>query len=381
MHVRISNVLIAELFISLSLLGCSGGSSTQLPPPPPSPASLSDGTIGAAYTQTVQTTGGVLPFHWSVSSGALPLGLMLVSSSSSSVTISGTPSIAQPNVAFTIQVTDSSGQSAKQSQAVNIKSTVSQIQYGGLQGVLVPCGAPKCSASNVLEFRGIPYAAPPVGGLRWKPTQPPIGWTGTTRDATVLGNRCIQVNGAGKVVGSEDCLYLNVFVSSQTPHSQPQPVMVYLHGGANRIGTGLPGPGLDFNDPPPLATQGVIVVTLEYRLGILGFFTHPLLDNEENGSSGNYGLKDQIAALAWVHQNIASFGGAPSHGLRNVVGLVRRGGITGISSHAGAVKPVRPVASLLLRRRHGKCRRGQRATLVAARQGSPGRTTRCRARL
>jgi para-nitrobenzyl esterase len=313
MHVRISNVLIASLFISLSLLGCGGGSPI-LPPPPVlsiSTASLSDGTIGAAYTQTIQATGGVLHFTWSVSAGTLPHGVMLVSSSSNSVTISGTPNMAQTNVAFTIQVNDSSSQFAKQPYTVTIKSTVAQTQFGALQGVLVPCGTRECSASNVLEFRSIPYAAPPVGDLRWKPPQPPIGWTGTTRDATVLGTRCIQVNGAGKVVGSEDCLYLNVLISSQTPHSQPQPVMVFLHGGANRIGTGLPG--FDFSDPPPLATQGVIVVTLEFRIGILGFLTHQLLTAEGGGSSGNYGLRDQIAALAWVHQNIASFGGDPSH--------------------------------------------------------------------
>jgi para-nitrobenzyl esterase len=121
----------------------------------------------------------------------------------------------------------------------------------------------------------------------------------------------MSVNGSGLVKGQEDCLYLNVFISSQTPHGQPQPVMVYIHGGANRKGTS--NPGFDFSDPPELATQGVILVTVEYRLGILGFFTNPGLDLENGGSSGNYGLRDQIAALAWVHQNIASFGGDPAH--------------------------------------------------------------------
>lgn len=344
MDIRISNVWFVGLLISLSLLGCGCGS-IQVAPPLITSTSLSDGTMGATYTQTVQATGGALPFNWGVSSGALPPGVMLGPSTSSSVTISGTPSMAQTNVAFTIQVSDSSGQSAKQSYTVSIKSTVTQIQYGGLQGVLMPCGTAECSASNVLEFRGIPYAAPPVGDLRWKPPQPPIAWTGTTRDATVLGNRCIQVNGAGKLVGNEDCLYLNIFISSQTPHSQPQPVMVFLHGGADRIGTGLPGPGpgLDFSGPPPLATQGVILVTLEYRIGVLGFFTHPLLDNEGNGSSGNYGLRDQIAALAWVQQNIASFGGDPSHvmvfgtssGSSNVEALLASPLTQGASSQCG----------------------------------------------
>jgi hypothetical protein len=156
-----------------------------------SPASLSDGTIGAAYTQTIQVTGDVPPFTWSVPSGALPLGLSLAPGLGSWVSISGTPSMAQTNVAFTIQVSDSTGQSAKHAYEVSIKSTVAQTQPGAVQGLLVPCAAPKCSASNVLEFRGIPYAAPPVADLRWKPPQPPATWTGTTRDATVLGNRCI----------------------------------------------------------------------------------------------------------------------------------------------------------------------------------------------
>jgi para-nitrobenzyl esterase len=278
-----------------------------------STVSLSDGTVGAAYSQTIQATGGVAPFKWGVFSlkGGLPAGLTLVPSSSNSVTISGTPTTVQ-NMAFFIQVADASGQSANQSHTVTIKSTVAQTPLGALQGKIVPCGTAECSARNVLEFLGIPYAAPPVANLRWKPPQPATPWTGTTRDAIVPGSRCIQVNGGGKVVGSEDCLYLNIFISSQTPHSQQLPVMVYIHGGANRTGTGLPG--VDFSDPPPLATQGVILVTLDFRVGILGFFTHPLLALESSsGSSGNYGLRDQIAALAWVHQNIVSFGGDPAH--------------------------------------------------------------------
>jgi para-nitrobenzyl esterase len=309
MHVRISNVAIAGLFITLSLSGCGGGSSTTTVLSISSASSsLSDGTIGAAYAQTIQATGGVLLFKWSVSSGSLPPGLMIVPSPSTTlVTISGVPSTAQTNVAFTIQVTDLSGQSAKQSYTVNIKSTVAQINNGAVQGALVPCAMRECTASNVLEFLGIPYAQPPMGILRWAAPQPP-----TPSQTQQPGARCIQLNGAGVVKGQEDCLYLNVFISSQTPHGQPQPVMVYLHGGANRKGTG--NPGFDFSDPPELATQGVILVTLEYRLGILGFFAHPLLDLESSsGSSGNYGLRDQIAALAWVHQNIASFGGDPAH--------------------------------------------------------------------
>jgi hypothetical protein len=110
--------------------GCGGSGKTTVQVLSISSASLSDGTIGAAYTQTVQATGGALPFNWSVSSGALPLGVMLVPSSRSSVTISGTPTMAQSNVAFTIQVSDASGESAKQPYTVTIKSTVVQNLLG-----------------------------------------------------------------------------------------------------------------------------------------------------------------------------------------------------------------------------------------------------------
>jgi len=118
----------------------------------------------------------------------------------------------------------------------------------------------------------------------------------------------MQIDFNNQIAGSEDCLYLNIFLAAQTPHNQQQPVMVFVHGGGNRQGDTQHPP---YKDAPPLATQGVIVVTIEYRLGLLGFFTHPLLTAEGGGTSGNYGLMDQIAALNWVHQNIAAFGGDP----------------------------------------------------------------------
>lgn len=273
-----------------------------------STVSLSDGTVGAAYSQTIQATGGVAPFRWDVFSlrGGLPAGLTLMPSSSNSVTISGTPTTVQ-NIAFSIQVIDANGQSGSHGYQVSIKGTTAQTNNGIVQGTLVACGLPECAASNVLEFLGIPYAAPPVGSLRWKPPQPT-----TPSQPQHPGVRCMSANAKGVVKGQEDCLYLNVFVSSQTPHGQPQPAMVYIHGGANRIGSG--NPGVDYSDPPELPTQGVILVTVEYRLGILGFFTNSSLDAESaSRSSGNYGLRDQIAALAWVQQNIASFGGDPTH--------------------------------------------------------------------
>ena len=293
---------LSTAICSLPLIaGCGGGSA---PPPPPTlsiaTATLSDGTQGAAYVQAVEASGGVAPFNWSVSSGSLPNNLMLAPSTSNSVAISGTPGTAQASVTFTIQVADSSKQTATQTFTVSIKGTVAQTQSGAVQGIV---------AGNELAFRGIPYAAPPVGNLRWKPPQPPISWPGV-RDASTFGNPCIQANGQGQISGAEDCLFLNIFVSSQTPHGQTQPVMVFIHGGGNRTGSTQWPP---FFDTPPLAQQGVIVVTIEYRLGLLGFFANPLLTAEGGGSSGNYGLMDQIAALAWVQQNIAAFGGDPTH--------------------------------------------------------------------
>ncbi|HYL86636.1 MAG TPA: carboxylesterase family protein [Candidatus Angelobacter sp.] len=293
-----SLLLLTVVWSLCFLSGCG----TSSPPPPTlsiSTTSLSDGTVGASYAQTIEATGGVAPFNWSLSSGSLPNNLTLAPSTSNSATISGTPGTTQANVTFTLKVTDAGKQSATQSFTVTIKSTVAQTQSGAVQGVVV---------GDELAFRGIPYAAPPVGELRWKPPQPPNSWTGV-RDASSFANFCMQVDFNNQIAGSEDCLYLNIFLASQAAHNQQQPVMVFIHGGGNRQGnTQHPA----FLDAPPLATQGVIVVTVEYRLGLLGFFTHPLLDAEGGGSSGNYGLMDQIAALNWVHQNIAAFGGDPA---------------------------------------------------------------------
>jgi para-nitrobenzyl esterase len=286
------------LTLSVSMIGCAGSSPT--PPPVLSIATpfVLDGTLGAAYSQTIQATGGVGPFNWSVSSGALPHNLTLGPSSTNSVMIKGMPDMAQAGVAFTIQVRDASGQFEMQAYTVSIKGTVGLTQSGAVQGVV---------QGDELAFRGIPYAAPPVGNLRWQPPHSPSNWMGV-RDATSFGSACPQPDNNNQPFGDEDCLFLNIFMSTQTPHNQLQPVMVFIHGGGNRQGS-TNGPNFD---APPLATQGVILVTIQYRLGMLGFLVHPLLDAEGGGASGNYGLMDQIAALTWVHYNISSFGGDPA---------------------------------------------------------------------
>jgi para-nitrobenzyl esterase len=154
------------------------------------------------------------------------------------------------------------------------------------------------------EFLGIPYAAPPVGALRWRPPQPAASWSGL-RDATQFAPHCPQPAGPfGEASTSEDCLFLNVFTPSHGQPGSGYPVMVWIHGGAF-----VSGESNDY-DPTQLVEDGVIVVTLNYRLGALGFLAHPALAGA-NGQSGDYGLMDQQAALRWVQRNIASFGGDP----------------------------------------------------------------------
>ena len=189
-------------------------------------------------------------------------------------------------------------------------------------GLLPP---PKCvSTANVIctqsgqvqgtlqggfrSFLGIPFAAPPVGDLRWRPPAPPASWQGV-RHATAFGNRCPQLDSTGAPAGNEDCLTLNVY-AVDPPANSKQPVMVFVHGGGQVVGSAHDTP---WNQAPPLAGHGVVVVTVEYRLGLLGFLVHPLLTAESpQGSSGNYAVMDVIAALKWVHDSIAEFGGDPA---------------------------------------------------------------------
>ena len=177
-------------------------------------------------------------------------------------------------------------------------STVIRTESGLVRGVI---------EDEVRAFRGIPFAGPPLGDLRWRPPVPPGSWNGI-RDASTFGNACAQIAYGGDLIGDEDCLYLNVFTSASITAKAHQPVMVFFHGGGDSRGSTRQIP----YDSPALATRGVIVVTAEYRVGSLGFFVHPLLTKEGNGSSGNYGLMDQIAAFAWVQRNIGAFGGDPT---------------------------------------------------------------------
>ena len=164
------------------------------------------------------------------------------------------------------------------------------------------------SSGGVAAFLGIPYAAPPVGDLRWRPPQPPEAWSEPLA-TTGRPPRCIQKALGLDLPSQEDCLYLNV----HTPDPRPEgaPVMVWIHGGAFLFGEGLQTDEGTAGDV--LAREhGVVVVSMNYRLGPFGFLAHPALSAEE-GTSGNYGLMDQRAALEWVRDNIAAFGGDPAN--------------------------------------------------------------------
>jgi len=161
---------------------------------------------------------------------------------------------------------------------------------------------------GIVAFKGIPYAAPPVGRLRWRPPQPPAPWS-RTRDASHFGDDCMQtpyVIPTGQKT-SEDCLTVSLW-TTQNYRKTPRPVMVFIYGGAF-IGGSAAYP---LYDGAKLAREGVVVVGFNYRVGIFGFLAHPQLSAESSQHvSGNYGLLDQIAALQWVKANIAAFGGDP----------------------------------------------------------------------
>jgi para-nitrobenzyl esterase len=177
-----------------------------------------------------------------------------------------------------------------------------QVTGGRIAGRVIPAGG--------ASFKGIPYAQPPLGDLRWRSPVPVKPWNGV-RDASTFGPACTQQistwNQQEAQGNQEDCLYLNIWAPEWPPKST-KPVMVWLHGGGNTGGAA----SVDYFDGTSLSRRGVVLVTINYRLGLFGFFAHPGLTTESpHHSSGNYGLLDQVAALQWVAGNIAKFGGDP----------------------------------------------------------------------
>src|SRR5947207_1591934 len=194
-------------------------------------------------------------------------------------------------------------------------------------------GATGATQPTVRVFKGIPYAAPPLAENRWRAPQPPAKWDGV-RNADAFGAPCaagapFAGRGGGGARGargdapgqapaaaapsreparSEDCLYLNVWTSASSPNDK-RPVMLWIYGGGFTGGSG----GMAWYDGENLAAKGPVIVTINYRLGSLGFFAHPDLAKEAgHPGSGNYGMMDAIAALQWVKRNIAAFGGDPN---------------------------------------------------------------------
>ncbi|MEH2530086.1 para-nitrobenzyl esterase [Bradyrhizobium sp. AZCC 1588] len=176
--------------------------------------------------------------------------------------------------------------------------------------VTVEAGIIRGVASNdVAAFKGVPYAAPPVGALRWRAPQPAAAWR-DVRQAAEYGSDCVQKPTPGAAAASggkfdEDCLFLNVWRPAALKPGDRFPVLVWIHGGGFIAG-GASAPTFDGS---ALAGQGLVVVSLNYRLGRLGFFMHPALTASDEEAPGNYGFLDQLAALQWVQRNIAQFGG------------------------------------------------------------------------
>ncbi|WP_205260707.1 carboxylesterase/lipase family protein [Nakamurella leprariae] len=192
------------------------------------------------------------------------------------------------------------------------RSTTAAVETGSLEGSLD-------EATGVRSFRGVPYAAPPIGELRWRPPRPAAPWTGV-RAATRFGPSAWQfppppesLYSGGETEFSEDCLHLNVWTAAtgtDADRGEARPVLVWFHFGAYQFGSAS-NPAYDGT---ALAAAGLVVVSVNHRLGRIGFLAHPELSAESGyGGSGNYGLMDQIAALQWVQRNVAAFGGDPGN--------------------------------------------------------------------
>jgi len=238
------------------------------------------------------------------------------------------------------------------------------------------------SPDGVRVFRGIPFAAPPVGPLRWKPAQPLVKWDGV-RKSDAFGPVCVQPKGAGRLnvsvdmpdspPASEDCLYLNVWTGA-TRADERRPVMVWIFGGAYTEGAG----SSRHNDGEALARKGVVTVTINYRLGPFGFFSHPELDAESgHNASGNQAVWDCIAALKWVQRNIAAFGGDPANVtiFGESAGAALSGGLVGSPEAKGLFRRAISESGAWMGLSMGRMRRSGPALAPPVPGGARGRPT------
>jgi len=216
-------------------------------------------------------------------------------------------------------------------------------RFGILQG--------KRDRLGTFAWLGIPYAAPPVGDFRWQVPRPPAAWKGV-RDAVDFGNWPVQqLPVIGDAFGSEDCLYLNIWRPATAESGLP--VHVWIHGGDNSVGSSDINP--DFHGQPLASKANIVFVSINYRLGIFGWFSHPSLrTGDPENDSGNFGTLDIIAALEWLRDNVAAFGGDPgnvtvtgeSSGALNVLTLLIAPKARGLFSKAAAESPYRPTATI-----------------------------------
>src|SRR5215471_6198797 len=234
------------------------------------------------------------------------------------------------------------------------------------------------AAAGVRVFKGIPYAAPPIGELRWRAPQPAEKWTGI-RKADTFGNACVQPKGIGRLntaidlpsspPASEDCLYLNVWTAARSA-SERRPVMFWIYGGAYVEGAG----SSPHSAGEALALKGAVIVTFNYRLGPFGFYSHPELTKEsEHHASGNQALMDTIAALKWVQTNVAEFGGDP----RNVTifgesaGAAIAAGLVGSPQAAGLFRRAISESGAWMGLSMAPMRMREQAEVPTGRRGTP----------
>ena len=260
--------------------------------------------------------------------------------------------VRKPRVLFILQLLilllsqQTFAQAKKQSQ--NFK--LATITTGQLAGTTL--------SSGIHVFKGIPYAAPPIGNLRWKAPQPPLSWT-YLRDATYFGARAVQSSSPlyefRSEEMSEDCLFLNVWTGADSDKER-RPVYIFIHGGSFIHGDG----SQPAYDGESMARQGIVYVSINYRLGVFGFLAHPELGKESAiGASGNYGLLDQLAAIKWVKENISAFGGDPkritiggeSAGSQSVsahlTSTLSKGLFAGAIAQSGSLLDLRPLITPL----------------------------------
>jgi len=306
--------LLASCALASLLYGCGGGGSSDTPAPSTTASSISTQpqdlsvTLGSEAVFSVTATGSPVPsVQWERSADAGASWSAIGSATGTSYRF--TPQLADDGLRFRARATNTANTATSNAAVLRVLAadTVST-RFGAVKGN---------SYSGGHEFLGIPFAKPPVGALRWKPPVDPVAWTSVLA-TQAFRPACPQKNfsqgsSTSTLAGDEDCLQLNLWTPATATPSLP--VLVFIHGGGQQQGSASEmQAGTQIYNGRNMAARGpAVVVTLQYRLGPLGYLVHPGLEPENaSHSSGNYGVMDQIQALKWVHDNIAAFGGDPT---------------------------------------------------------------------